>query len=44
MLLEGVGGLALAIWVYLIAFRGGFWRIERLGAPQGESPARSGSA
>jgi hopene-associated glycosyltransferase HpnB len=41
MLLEGVGGLALAIWVYLIAFRGGFWRIERLGAPQGESPARS---
>jgi hopene-associated glycosyltransferase HpnB len=24
------GALALAIWVYLIAFRGGFWQIERV--------------
>src|SRR5580658_9690724 len=41
MLLEGVGDLTLAIWIYLIAFRGGFWRLERLRAPQSEPPARS---
>jgi hopene-associated glycosyltransferase HpnB len=30
------GGLALAIWIYLIAFRGGFWQIERdVRAPAG---------
>jgi hopene-associated glycosyltransferase HpnB len=41
MLLEGIAGLTLAIWIYLIAFRGGFWRIERLRVPQGDPPARS---
>jgi hopene-associated glycosyltransferase HpnB len=41
MLLEGVGGLTLAIWVYLLGFRGGFWRVERLRAPPTDPPARS---
>ena len=36
----GVGGLALAIWVYLLAFRGGFWRArERDDRDEAPDPA-----
>jgi hopene-associated glycosyltransferase HpnB len=31
-LATGLGALALAIWIYLLAFRGGFWRV-RLDSP-----------
>lgn len=36
-----IGGIAAAAWVYLIAFRGGFWRVREDGATTGPMPMRS---
>jgi hopene-associated glycosyltransferase HpnB len=36
-----LAALAAAVWVYLIAFRGGFWRIERGPGSLAAAPARS---
>jgi len=35
-----IGGIAVAVWVYLIAFRGGFWHIARNDRPASAAPAR----
>jgi hopene-associated glycosyltransferase HpnB len=35
-----IGGIAVAVWVYLIAFRGGFWHIARNDRPASTAPAR----
>ena len=35
------GAVAAATWIYLLAFRGAFWRIERAGRPDAPVPARS---
>ena len=35
------GALAAAVWIYLLAFRGAFWRIERNSRPAVPVPARS---
>jgi hopene-associated glycosyltransferase HpnB len=35
------GALTAAVWIYLLAFRGTFWRIERDGHPAAPVPARS---
>jgi hopene-associated glycosyltransferase HpnB len=40
-LIIGAGAIAAAVWVYLIAFRGAFWRIEREDRASAPSPARS---
>jgi hopene-associated glycosyltransferase HpnB len=41
MIALALAGLSLAIWIYLIAARGGFWRCaERDGALAGPDPAR----
>jgi len=37
MALTALGAAALAVWIYLLAFRGGFWRIES--APPVDEPA-----
>jgi len=38
MLLELTGAAALAIWIYLLLGRGGFWRL-RNAPPEGALPA-----
>src|ERR1035437_7316127 len=38
MLPESIGGAALAIWIYLLLGRGGFWRM-REAPPEGALPA-----
>lgn len=35
-----IGAIAVAVWVYLIAFRGGFWHIARSDRPASTAPAR----
>jgi hopene-associated glycosyltransferase HpnB len=35
------GALTAAVWVYLLAFRGTFWRVERDRRPAAPAPARS---
>jgi hopene-associated glycosyltransferase HpnB len=42
MILTLLGAATLAVWIYLLAFRGGFWRMEsgrRMGAPAPPLPA-----
>jgi hopene-associated glycosyltransferase HpnB len=36
-----IGALTLAVWVYLIAFRGGFWNIDRGDRVPNAAPSRS---
>ena len=36
-----IGMAAAAVWVYQIAFRGGFWRLPDDAAAAGPIPARS---
>jgi hopene-associated glycosyltransferase HpnB len=38
--LTAIGAASAAIWFYLIAFRGGFWRIVSLPAAEGAVPSR----
>jgi hopene-associated glycosyltransferase HpnB len=40
-LMIGAGAIAAVMWVYLLVFRGAFWRIERDGRTSGEAPLRS---
>ena len=41
MLATVIGIIAAAAWVYLITFRGGFWRVREDGATTGPMPMRS---
>jgi len=40
-LIIAAGALAAAVWFYLLAFRGAFWRIEHNNDPAAPAPARS---
>ncbi|MGA8398546.1 MAG: glycosyltransferase, partial [Stellaceae bacterium] len=40
-LIVAAGALAAAVWIYLLAFRGAFWRIERNTRSAAPVPARS---
>jgi hopene-associated glycosyltransferase HpnB len=40
-LIIAAGALAAAVWFYLLAFRGAFWRIEHNNGPAAPAPARS---
>lgn len=41
MSLTIIGAATAAIWLYLIAWRGGFWRVPQRAAAAGAAPARS---
>jgi hopene-associated glycosyltransferase HpnB len=40
-LIVAAGAMASAVWIYLVAFRGSFWRIERGDGVAATAPARS---
>ena len=40
-LIVAAGALAAAVWFYLLAFRGAFWRVEHNNDPAAPAPARS---
>ena len=41
LLFELVGAVSLAVWIYLLTCRGGFWRVRVLPIPKSDAPRKS---